>query len=171
MAAIIGFEPTAVQTAANIALSGPAFRFGTVAGYDSPTLGYQEFVYMRANGAITGAGYAAVEQTLFDVAQMTDALTAPGSSGPGSRVGSAMAAMADNDGGWFQIYGKGTIRTLASAAKGTRLNSTATSGCLDDDGTASLEQILGIVLMTATGGAQANNSDAIFNYPVVGITL
>jgi hypothetical protein len=60
---------------------------------------------------------------------------------------------------------------LASAAIGTRLNSTATGGAVDDDGTASSEQIFGIVLLTATGGAAATNADSVFTYPVVGITL
>jgi hypothetical protein len=167
MAAILGVGATKVTGATAIS----EFRLGTVMAIDHPTLGYQEFIYMRANGAITGLGYMAVEQTGFDMAQMTDTLTAPGSSGPGSRCGAAQAAMADNEYGWFQIYGKGSVRTLASAAKGTRLNSTATTGALDDDGTAGLEQIMGVVIGTATGGAAATNADAYFTYPVVGQTL
>jgi hypothetical protein len=97
--------------------------------------------------------------------------TAPGASGFGSRVGAAQAALADNQYGWFQIFGKGSLRTLASAAKGTRLNTTATAGAVDDDGTASSEAIFGVVLGTATGGAAATNADAIFAYPSVGTTL
>ncbi len=79
--------------------------------------------------------------------------------------------MADNEYGWFQIYGKGSVRTLASAAKGTQLNSTATGGAVDDDATAGSESISGLVLGTATGGAAATNADALFSYPVVGRTL
>lgn len=153
------------------ATAAPAFRLGTVAGYDDPDNGYQEFVYGRAAGAVTGAGYACVEVTGFDFAMASTTTTAPGSSGPGSRVGVAQAALADNEYGWFQIYGKGSLRTLASAAKGTRLNSTGTAGAVDDDGTAGAEQILGAVLMTATGGAAATNANAVFSYPVVGVTL
>lgn len=167
MAAFLGINPTKITGATAI----PEFRLGTVSGFDDPAKGYQEYIYMRANGAITGLGYMAVEQTGFDMAQMTDTLTAPGSSGPGTRVGAAQAALADNEYGWFQIYGKGSVRTLASAAKGTRLNSTATGGSLDDDGTASMEQILGVVLGAATGGGAATNADAYFSYPVVGVTL
>jgi hypothetical protein len=149
----------------------PAFALGTLGGIIDPTYGYQQFVYGRANGAITGAGYACVELTGFDFALMTTTNTAPGSSGFGSRVGAAQAVLADNEYGWFQVFGKGSLRTLASAAKGTRLNSTATGGAVDDDATASSEAIFGLVLGTATGGAEATNTDAIFCYPSVGTTL
>lgn len=165
--AIIGISPTQITAAT----ATPAFRLGTVGGYDDPTKGYQEFVYGRANGAVTGLGYVCLEQTGFDFVMATVTTSAPGASGPGTRVGVAQAALADNEYGWFQIFGKGSLRTLASAAIGTRLNTTATAGALDDDGTASSEQIFGAVLMTATGGVAATNADAMFTYPVVGITL
>jgi hypothetical protein len=165
--ATIGISAAQVTASTSTA----AFRLGTVGGYDDPTLGYQEFVYGCANGVITGAGYGVVEQTGFDFVMATTTTTAPGASGYGTRFGAAQAALADNEFGWFQIYGKGSIRTLASAAKGTRLNSTATGGALDDDGTASSEAINGIVILTATGGTAATNADAVFSYPVVGETL
>jgi hypothetical protein len=166
-AAVIGIDKTQVTGASAVA----AFRLGTVGGYDDPTLGYQEFIYGRADGAVTGLGFLCVEATGFDFAMATVTNTAPGVSGFGSRVGAAQAALADNEFGWFQIYGKGSLRTLASAAKGTRLNTTATGGALDDDGTASSEAINGVVLHTATGGAAATNADAMFSYPSVGVTL
>ena len=165
--AVIGISKDQVTAATAV----PAFRLGTVGGYDDPTNGYQEFVYGRADGAVTGLGYLCVEATGFDFAMATTTNTAPGASGFGSRVGAAQAALADNEYGWFQIYGKGSLRTLASAAKGTRLNTTATAGAVDDDGTASSEAIFGVVLGTATGGAAATNADAIFAYPSVGTTL
>jgi hypothetical protein len=164
---IIGISPTDYQASTAV----PAFRLGTVGGYDHPTKGYQEFVYGRASGAVTGAGYVCVEATGFDFVMATTTTTAPGSSGPGSRVGVAQVALADNEYGWFQVYGKGTVRTAASAAKGTRLNSTATGGQVDDDGTAGSEQILGLVVMTASGGAAESNVDGMITYPVVGVTL
>ena len=165
--AIIGISPTAVTAST----AEPAFRLGTVGGYADPSNGYQEFVYGRANGAITGAGYVCVEETGFDFAMITVTKTTAGTAGFGSRVAVPMAALSDNQYGWFQIYGKGTVRTLASAAKGTRLNTTATGGALDDDATGGSEAVEGIVLGTATGGAEANNSDAILSYPTVGATL
>lgn len=165
--AIIGISPTQITAATDV----PAFRLGTVGGYDDPVNGYQEFIYGRANGAVTGLGYLCVETTGFDFAMATVTLTTPGTAGPGSRVGAAQAALADNQYGWFQIYGKGSLRTLASAAIGTRLNTTATAGAVDDDGTTGAESLFGLVLGTATGGAAATNADAMFSYPVVGITL
>jgi len=165
--ATIGISKTDIVAATGI----PAFRLGTVGGYDDPSNGYQEFVYGRANGAVTAAGYACVEATGFDFALASTTSTAPGASGFGSRIGVPQAALADNEYGWFQIYGKGSVRTLASAAKGTRLNTTATGGALDDDGTAGSEAINGIVLGTATGGAEATNADAMLAYPTVGVTL
>ena len=149
----------------------PKFRLGTVGGYDDPDNGYQEFVYGRASGAVTAAGYACVEATGFDFAMASTTTTAPGASGFGSRIGVAQAVLADNEYGWFQIYGKGSVRTLASAAKGTKLNTTATNGALDDDATAGAETVDGLVLGTATGGAEATNADAILSYPAVGRTL
>lgn len=165
--ATIGISKDAIVSATGV----PAFRLGTIGGFDDPTNGYQEFIYGRAAGAVTAAGYACVEATGFDFAMATTTTTAPGASGFGSRVGVAQAALADNEYGWFQIFGKGSVRTLASAAKGTRLNSTANGGALDDDGTAGSEAIFGIVLGTATGGAEATNADAILAYPTVGTTL
>jgi hypothetical protein len=167
MSQIIGIDKTAVTAATDV----PAFRLGTLGGFDDPVNGYQEFIYGRAAGAVTDAGYLCVEATGFDFAMVTTTTTAPGASGHGSRVGAAQAALADNQYGWFQVYGKGSVRTLASAAKGTRLNSTATGGAVDDDGTAGSEAIDGLVLGTATGGAAATNADAVFNYPTVGATL
>jgi hypothetical protein len=165
--ATIGISKDAIVSATGV----PAFRLGTVGGYDDPTNGYQEFVYGRASGAVTAAGYACVEATGFDFAMASTTTTAPGASGFGTRVGVAQAALADNEYGWFQIFGKGSVRTLASAAKGTRLNTTATAGALDDDGTAGSEAIFGLVLGTATGGAEATNADAMLAYPTVGTTL
>jgi len=165
--AVIGLSKDQITAATGV----PAFRLGTVGGYDDPTNGYQEFIYGRADGAVTGLGYLCVEETGFDFTMVSTTSTTPGTAGAGSRCGAAQAALADNEYGWFQIYGKGSLRTLASAAKGTQLNSTATNGAVDDDATAGSEVINGLTLLTATGGAAATNADATFSYPTVGRTL
>ena len=59
----------------------------------------------------------------------------------------------------------------SAGAIGTQLNSTATGGALDDDGTTGAEAISGIVVLTATGGSEATNTDAVFSYPTVSTTL
>ena len=167
MQPIIGINPT--QTWAATAV--PGFQLGDCGSYDDPTYGHQEFIFGRADGAITAAGYVCVWATGFDFKMATATVTTPGTQGFGSPVGVAMAALADNEYGWFQVQGQGAVRTLASAAKGTRLNTTATEGALDDDGSAGSEAIFGIVLGTATGGAEATNTDAMLTYPTVGTTL
>lgn len=162
----IGINPTEVRTATE----GPAYRVGTRGSYSDPVLGYQEFIYGKAPGGISANAHCCVERTGFEFLSINSTLVAAGSSGPGSRVGVSMAVIAANGFGWFQVYGKATIRVLINAAKGTRLNTTASLGILDDDGTAASGQIFGVVLGT-TQGAAGTNSDAMLNYPAVGITL
>jgi hypothetical protein len=87
------------------------------------------------------------------------------------RCGAAQAAVADNEWFWIQVYGRGSIRTAASAAVGTELTSSATAGQVDDATTAGLEVINGLSLGTATGGSAATNADGYFNFPYVGRTL
>lgn len=164
---IIGISPADVLTSS----SAPAFRVGTRGGYDDPSAGYKEFIYVKAGEAITAAGYACVFNKPDSVEMADTTATTPGTKGPGARLGVAMAAIANGGYGWLQIYGKGSLRTLASAAVGTQLNTTATPGALDDDATAGSEVISGVVLGTATGGAEATNTDAYFNYPSVLRTL
>jgi len=162
----IGISPAAVRTSAE----GPEFRLGTVLGYDHPTNGRQEFIYVTAGEAITGAGYMC-QIASAESCQMIDTTSSAPGVGAGARVGAAMAAIAASGYGWLQIYGLATVRTLASAAVGTTLNSTATPGALDDDATGGAEVINGIFVGTATGGAEANNADCYLNYPFIGRTL
>lgn len=163
---IIGINPTQKWGATEV----PGFKLGECAGYDDPTLGFQGFVFGRANGAITGAGYICVEQTGFDFALASLTSTAPGASGHGTRVAGAMGALADNEYGWFQIYGKGNVRCLGATAIGTRLNSSSTGGAVDDAGTVGSEAINGLVIMTLTAG-DATCPDGMYSFPTVGATL
>ena len=110
----------------------------------------RRYVFARANGAVTGAGFVCILDASMDATMLST-----GNDGPSQRLGVAMAAMADNDYGWFQIEGICTIRVLASAVAGARLNTTATAGALDDDGTAGAYAVLGATLTTTNGGAAA----------------
>ena len=165
MQGLIGIDPLKVRTSAE----GPEFVLGTV-GWLMTSAGLKGYMYCQANGAWTALGYMVVVDSGFDAEHLTVTSSAPG-AGFGRPVGAAQAAVADNGYGWIQIYGRGSIRTLASAALGTRLNSTATAGAVDDDGTASSEVINGISLGTATGGAEATNADGFFIFPYVSTTL
>lgn len=147
----------------------PAFAVGTL-GANMTSDGIKIYLYVHAAEAITGAGYLCVVDSDGEAEMADTTSTAPG-AGAGMRCGAAQSAVADNEWFWIQVYGKGSLRTLASAALGTRLNSTATAGAVDDDGTTGAEEIAGLSLGTATGGAEATNTDAYFNFPRVGPTL
>ncbi len=166
MSATIGITADQVKTSTE----GPEFRLGT-RGVLNGTAGTKEYLYVQASEAITAAGYLCVVKTGFTVEMVDTTATTPGTAGPGSPCGAAQAAIASSGYGWIQVYGKGSLRTLASAARGTQLNSTATPGAVDDDASAGAEVINGLTLGTATGGAEATNTDAYFNYPTVGRTL
>lgn len=171
MQGTIGISPTAVTLAAT---GVPAFKVGTLAFLSSTNKDDQDgdklFLYVHAAEAITAAGYLCVVDSDGEAEMVDTTSSAPG-AGAGMRVGAAMAAIADNDWFWIQVYGKGSVRTLASAALGTELTSSATPGAVDDATTSGLEVIDGLSLGTATGGSEATNADAYFNFPNVGRTL
>lgn len=164
--AMIGLNRTDVLASTSTAF----YRLGTVGGWDDPNGGYKEYLYVHAAEAITGAGYLCIVDSGYEAEMVDTTSTAPG-AGVGCRVGAAQAAVADNEYFWIQIYGKGSLKTLLSAALGTRLNSTATAGQVDDDGTSGAEPIMGLTLGTATDGSATLNTDAYFNYPFVGVTI
>mgnify|MGYP000644375364 CR=1 FL=1 len=169
--ALIGIDPTDFR-ATVAAGGGPAFKLGTYGGWDDPLEGLKVYIYGQATAAITQFFCCVEGIANANFSMITTANTAPGQlGGHGARVGVAQATLATGQFGWFQIAGRGTVNTLASAALGTRLNTTATAGSVDDDGTAGARVINGMVLKAATGGAQANNSSAVLQYPTVGLTI
>lgn len=157
-----GIDPTKTSTT-------PEYDVGQVA-FNTTSDGAKGYIYVQANGAITGDGYVCdIDVSSFDAAMSTTTTTAPG-TGAGKPVGVARAAFADNEYGWLQVFGVGTVRVAASCAAYTILNSTATAGQIDDDATASAEVIDGIVLDTANGGS-AGTVAGFLNWPKVGRTL
>jgi hypothetical protein len=167
----IGISPAAVRTSSQV----PEFKLGQRARLDDPNLdttvvGTKEYIYVTAAEAITAEGYVCLIDTGFSAEMLDTTSSAPG-AGAGRPVGVALAAIASGGYGWLQIYGKCPIRTLASAALGTELTSSATPGAVDDATTSGLEVINGLSLGTATGGSEATNSDGFANYPHVGRTL
>ena len=125
----------------------------------------KEYVYVQASGAITGAGYVVSIDEDYQAAMLSTSNDAKG-----DKVGVAPAAFADNDYGWVQIYGPCVIRVAASAAANARLNSTATAGQIDDDGTAGALPVEGAVLTTANGGS-AGTAAGILTYPIQGTAI
>ena len=135
----------------------PPFQLGTRMKGDAGT----EWVFVKAGSAITGAGYVV---TLTGTYQ-ADMLSTSNDAG-GSLVGIANAVFATGNYGWVQVLGNVSIEVLASAAANVRLNTTATAGALDDDGTTGAFAILGLVL-TAARTSSAGLAAAQLNYPSV----
>jgi hypothetical protein len=162
---ILGISETDVVASTGV----PEHAVGTI-GANTSSDGTKLYLYVHAAEDITGAGYLCVVDSDGEAEMVDTTSSAPG-AGAGMRCGAAQAAISDNEWFWIQIYGKGSLRTLASAAVGTELTSSATAGAVDDATTAGLEVINGLSLGTATGGAEATNADAYFNFPYVGRTL
>jgi hypothetical protein len=157
-----GIDPTVTSTTAQYGL-------GDI-GANTTSQGTKIYVYVRASGAITGAGYVVdISAPGFLAVQTTTTTAAPG-TGTGKLVGVAPLAFANNDYGWVQVFGPASVRVSASAAAYTTLNTTATAGQIDDDATTGARRIDGIVLTTANGGAAATAA-GVLNWPRIGLTI
>ena len=125
----------------------------------------REYVFVIAAAAITGAAYVCFIDSSYNATMLSTSNDARG-----NLVGIPLAAFALGEFGWLQVKGPSTVRVLASAVANTRLNTTATAGALDDDGTVGSMQVQGAYITTTNGGATANVA-AILNYPYVDVTL
>lgn len=123
-----------------------------------------EWVYVQASSAIT-ANFVVVIDEAFAAAHLSTANDARG-----DLVGVAPVAFASGEFGWVCRKGVINAQVLASCAANVRLNTTATAGALDDDGTAGAMAIEGFVLTTARA-ASAGTAPALLNYPTVGVTI
>lgn len=127
------------------------------------------FIYLEADEAITGAGYAVVVEQDWG-SQMVD--TTSTDDHRGAAVAFPQLAITNGYFYWGQVYGAVTagIRVAASAAAGAQLNSTATGGELDDDATAGSEVIDGVYI-SATDGGSGSALAGFLTHPKVGRTL
>lgn len=158
---IIGANPTATITGTTLLPEGKGFGLGDrYVDHDG-----KEYVYVQANGAITGAGYVAYFDTSYQAVMLSTSNDARG-----NLVGIAPAAFADDDYGWLQVKGPCVVRVAASAAANTQLNTTGTAGQIDDDATTGAMVVDRVILTTANGGS-AGTVAAIISYPAVGATL
>lgn len=145
-------SPIAVGTRSHSALNG---EFVCVSNSASTALDVGDVVFITA-------AFAATELSTSNDAR-------------GQIVGVAVSAIPGTSGtvvgyGWVQVKGTATARVLASAAANVRLNTTATAGVLDDDGTAGSFQVQGLYLTTANGASTAA-APCVLNYPFVDVTL
>jgi len=120
------------------------------------------FVYVQANGAITGDGYVVTLDEAFQAAMLTASNDAVG-----DKIGVVDVAFADNEFGWVQVYGPCGILTEQDAAANGRLAATATAGQVDDASTVGTLFIEGMNLGTATGGSDAVNTTGSLNWAAV----
>lgn len=158
----IGFNPNETYTAAQLLTEAKGFGLGDVV---TDNVG-NEFVFVTAGAAIDAN--AAVQYTsAFSATHLTTA-----SSPRGRRVGVPAVAIASGSYGFVQVKGVAAVgvSVLTLAAADTRLNTTATAGSLDDDGTASSKQIEGIYL-SAARGAGTGAAPCTLLYPYVSATL
>jgi hypothetical protein len=172
---IEGINPTRVLTAADLPppvnapqplpdAGGESLALGTV-GRDQTGNAY---ILLQSAAAIAVQGQAILWDAAYVVTEITTALL----TGPPLRGGRPLAfnfglPTAAGQRFWALTAGQGPVRVLASAVANARLNSTATSGVLDDDGTAGSFVIEGVTLTVTNGGAPAS-VNAILRDPHVG---
>lgn len=99
--------------------------------------------------AIVQAGSACVIDPVTFLATLATTANSPF----GQRVGIAPAIASLGNYGWLQIAGEvDNLYVGANCAANVRLNTTATGGMLDDDGTALSKSVLGVTAFAARGG-------------------
>jgi len=161
-----GIDPT--QTWAST--DKPSYGLGDVV-FNKTSAGIKGYVLCQDSGAgVTGDGYVVLMDGSSYSAIMASTTTSAPGTGQGKLAGMARAAVTASYYFWAQIYGPGVVRTAASCAAYTAINTTGTAGQLDDDASVGAEIINGIVLDTATGGAAATTA-AWIQWPNVGRTL
>ena len=110
-------------------------------------------------GGVTGDGYVCTIDEDFEAVMLTTSNDADG-----DQLGVAEGAGAAGDYGWLQVYGPAGVRTEQDALANAFLGATSDAGQLDDAAATGL-YVDGIVLRTATGGADAVNATGFLNWP------
>lgn len=160
MTGFVGAKTDDTWTSAQLALNGKGWALGDrYVDYAG-----KEWIFVQASGAIAQ----------YEVVTLTSAFAAVGIStsndARGNILGVAPVAFASSDYGWVQIKGACTMNVKASCAANVRINTTATAGYPDDDGTVGSMQLQGIYLTTARA-ASDGSAPGILNYPYVDVTL
>lgn len=151
---VLGVNPTRVDAAAE-------FPVGMVVKEDSGV----ELMYMKAGTGGATEGKVAYYDANFVATLLT---TANGADRIGHPLVVAITTLLVDEYGWYMRAGEGNVDVAASCEDGVQLNTTATAGRLDDDGTAGARLIMGISLIGAA--TDAGIYPAHITYPTVGIT-
>jgi hypothetical protein len=156
---LVGIDVTNSYTTAQLA-QGKGFGLGdTCLTHDG-----KKYIFLQSTAAIV-AGDVVYFTGNYGAIPLT---TAAGNRG--GYVAVAPIARAASDYGWFQRWGASSIQVLANCVQFVRLNTTATAGKLDDDGTVSSKHVQGIVIAGANGGATASVL-GLLNDPFIDATL
>ena len=124
-----------------------------------------EYVYVQAGvGGITANFVATIDEAYGAVMVSTS------NDARGDLLGVAPVTIAASSFGWVQVKGVCNVQVAASCAANVRLNTTATAGQLDDDGTAGSITCDGIFLTTARA-ASAGTAPGVLNYAIQGVTI
>jgi hypothetical protein len=159
---VIGVNLTQTIAAAELQSSGRGFGLGDrYTDHDG-----KEWVFVRASAAVAQFDSVTYDETYGTVV----APLSTANDARGDLVGAAPVAIAAGDYGWLQVRGPCSVNVKASCAANVRLNTTASAGLLDDDGTAGAMQVEGFYLTGARGGTDGP-APAILNAPIVGATL
>lgn len=125
--------------------------------------GKKAYMFVQANGAITGDGYVVSIDESYQ-AVMLDTDTAA-TVAEGQLVGVAETAFADNEYGWVQVFGPCGIRSEQDALANAKLGPTAAAGQVDDAGAVGSKYIDGMHFGTATGGTATVNATGFLIWP------
>lgn len=157
MSYISGFDPSTTTTTQDWAL-------GTFAqDYNGD---WYQYVKADATGWSAGDAVQLSEAHVGD--QATTTTSAPG-TGQGLAVGVSTVDFAANEYGWIKRYGTVTnLNVGSSCAVHTELNTTASAGRLDDDGSSGAEAVDGL---TTTAAESSNAAAALLLWPRIGRTL
>ena len=128
-----------------------------------------EWMYVQANGALTRYDLVIVTPVTWQ-AEPCDTTHSDDRQGAPCGVATG-TAFADEDYGWVQRTGTGTVTAQASCAAFTQLTAQATTadGHVDDNTTSGSEILEGIVLTTARGTG-SGTAPCWLNRPYVGAT-
>lgn len=158
---LVGADPTQTYTAAQALQSGKGFGLGDrVAAHDG-----REYVWLQASGALAAGDAAFFVDGVFSASALSTANDARG-----NKVAIPVTAVASGEFFMGLVKGATGVNVAASCAANTRLNTTATAGRLDDDGTAGAMQVQGIYLTTAAGGVAAVVNAQVAD-PFIDVTL
>jgi hypothetical protein len=123
-----------------------------------------KWIYGQA-GAALGAG----DMVILNNSYVASGLTTANSPRGAKVAASPNLAVPINHYAWFQVEGQAACRAAGAIAAGARINTTATAGAVDDDGTVGAKEIIGISAIVAVGAAGV--FELQLSNPVIGTTI